>query len=398
MLRDARRTAQKQMLGFDEPNDPTLDRLSRLANRMLCTPTALVVIADADRLKVIGSAELPEPTDRWAAIRLSPLVPRCCRYVVAQAAPLIVDDARTHPMLQPVSAADPGMLAYVGMPLIAGDGIARGAFCVADTVPRDWTADELGTLRDLAQLVMDELDLQAQALARAAAEQAGRDRLQTLATQLLHAQEAERRAIARELHDEIGQELTIMQMGLQDLLDVDPAQLPEHVEESIATIERVLAQVRAMALDLRPSQLDDLGLEESLRWYLERQAARGHLEIVFDLPPLTPRPPADVETTCFRIAQEAMTNILRSAHATHVWMTIARDADGLTLTVRDDGYGFDVAAARARAMHGSSLGLLSMEERAALIGGHTSIESAPGQGTIVRAWLPLRATSAAEAM
>src|SRR5262249_31316927 len=111
--------------------------------------------------------------------------------------------------------------------------------------------------------------------------QAGRDRLQNLSTQLLHAQEAERRAIARELHDEISQELTIMQMGLQDLLDVDPAQLPEQVEESIATIERVLAQVRAIALDLRPSQLDDLGLEESLRWYLERQAARGHLEISF---------------------------------------------------------------------------------------------------------------------
>jgi signal transduction histidine kinase len=219
--------------------------------------------------------------------------------------------------------------------------------------------------------------------------QDSRDRLQMLSTQLLHAQEAERRAIARELHDEIGQELTIIQMNMQDLLSVEPARLPEHVEEGIATVERVLTQVRTMALDLRPSQLDDLGLAEALRWYLTRQAARGHLEISFDVPDLTPGPPADVATTCFRIAQEAMTNILRSAHATHVWVTVSVDAEGLALTVCDDGCGFNVAASRAQAMTGSSLGLLSMEERAALIGGRTTIESTRGMGTTVRAWIPL---------
>ena len=384
MLRDThRRTAQTQLLGFDKPTDPALDRLARLAARVLHAPTALVSIMDADRQHVIACAGLSEP---WASIRQIPLAHPFCQYVVAEAAPLIVDDSRAHPLLQDHPAiADLGMLAYAGMPLITTDGVALGSFCVIDSVPRHWTVDELDTLRELTTLVAEELDRQAKTLTYSEEVQAGRDRLQTLATQLLHAQEAERRAIARELHDEIGQELTVIQMNLQDLLGVDPAQLPEHVEDSIATVERVLAQVRDMALNLRPSQLDDLGLAESLRWYLERQAARGHLEIVFDLPPLTPRPPADVETTCFRIAQEAMTNILRSAHATHVWITIIVDANELTLTVRDDGRGFDVAAARARAMRGSSLGLLSMEERAALIGGRASIESTPGQGTIVRA-------------
>ena len=520
MLRDAhRRTAQTQLLGFDKPTDPALDRLARLAARVLHAPTALVSIVDADRQYVIGCAGLSEP---WSAIGQTPLVHPFCQSVVAEAAPLIVDDARTHPLLhQHPAIADLGIRAYAGMPLITTDGVARGSFCVIDSVPRQWTADELDTLRELTTLVVEELDRQAKSKPRpedalesqtskalvalidrqlplvvwttdaelrltsifgsgvrdlpddltpflgqpvhaywgattavrptttppGSAEldrhrqalaghlvafqrelggqtysgqieplrddagqiigclglllplttpiqllrevQAGRDRLQTLSTQLLHAQEAERRAIARELHDEIGQELTVIQMNLQDLLGVTPAQLPEQIEDSIATVERVLAQVRNMALDLRPSQLDDLGLAESLRWYLERQAARGHLAISFDLPALTLRPPTDVETTCFRIAQEAMTNILRSAHATHVWLTIVVDAEELTLTVRDNGRGFDVAAVRARAMHGSSLGLLSMEERAALIGGRTTIESTPGQGTIVRAWLPL---------
>ncbi|MBX0328335.1 sensor histidine kinase [Oscillochloris sp. ZM17-4] len=219
--------------------------------------------------------------------------------------------------------------------------------------------------------------------------QSSHDRLQTLTAQLLNAQETERRAIARELHDQIGQELTIMTMQLQDLVSAEPAQLPAHVEEVIATIDQVLAKVRTLALDLRPSQLDDLGLDAALRWYFERHCSHARLHLHLDLTPPHPRAPAAVETTCFRIAQEAMTNILRSAQASQVWVTLASDGAGLTLTVRDDGRGFDVAAAHAQAMQNTSLGLLGMEERAAQIGGRCSIESAPGQGATVRVWLPL---------
>jgi signal transduction histidine kinase len=156
-------------------------------------------------------------------------------------------------------------------------------------------------------------------------------------------------------------------------------------------VERVLAQVRDMALDLRPSQLDDLGLAEALHWYLERHAAHGHLQLICDLPTLAPRPSAEVETACFRITQEAMTNILRSARAAHVWVSLAREGGELVLTVRDDGRGFDVAAAREQAMQSVSLGLLGMEERARLVGGRVAIESTVGQGATVRAWLPLGA-------
>ena len=117
-----------------------------------------------------------------------------------------------------------------------------------------------------------------------------RDRLHTLSIQLLHTQEDERRALARELHDQIGQDLTIIQMNLQDLLDGDPAQMPERVTASIETVEHVLAQVRDIALNLRPSQLDDLGLAAALRWYGERNAAQGRFTLTFDVPPLIPRP------------------------------------------------------------------------------------------------------------
>src|SRR4029078_979709 len=99
--------------------------------------------------------------------------------------------------------------------------------------------------------------------------------------------------LAGEPREQIGQELTVIQMNLQDLLDADPARLPELLVDSIATVERVLAQVRNMALDLRPSQLDEVGLPESLRGYLDGHPAGGHRERVFDRAPLTPPPPAD---------------------------------------------------------------------------------------------------------
>jgi signal transduction histidine kinase len=139
--------------------------------------------------------------------------------------------------------------------------------------------------------------------------------------------------------------------------------------------------------------LDEYGLEASLRWYVEREARRAGLAFRLALAPLEQRPPAAVETTCFRVAQEAFTNVIRHAQARVVAVELSQ-ADGiLQLVVSDDGHGFDVPAARNRATHGASQGLLSMQERVALAGGDLEIDSAPGRGTTIRARLPLAAGS-----
>jgi signal transduction histidine kinase len=224
---------------------------------------------------------------------------------------------------------------------------------------------------------------------------AGRERAQVLSQQLMEAQEAERRHLARELHDEIGQALTAVKINLQALERSagDNVVLPR-LDESVALVDRALQQVRNLSLDLRPSLLDDLGLVAALRWYLDRQAQRAGFAAEFVADPPGIRAPAPLETTCFRVAQEALTNIVRHARAKHVRIGLRQQGNELHLTIRDDGIGFDVPGARQRAARGGSLGLLGMQERVLLIRGRIEIHSASGHGTEIQVRLPL--TSALE--
>lgn len=220
---------------------------------------------------------------------------------------------------------------------------------------------------------------------------AGRQRLQALSQQLLAAQEAERRHIARELHDEIGQALTAIKIHLQTTQRLPEGRpLAGRLDESIDIVDQVLQQVRSLSLDLRPSMLDDLGLVATLRWYVARLAQRADLEADLEMEPDLGRLPAEVETICFRVAQEALTNVMRHAQAQHVQVQVRRADGDLFLSVQDDGQGFDVAARRQHALSGGSAGLLGMQERVILAGGRFEIVSAAGRGTRVDAWLPIQ--------
>jgi PAS domain S-box-containing protein len=217
------------------------------------------------------------------------------------------------------------------------------------------------------------------------------DNLQLLSRRLVESQETERRHIARELHDEVGQSLTVAEMNLQALVQ-SPGGAPHRgrLKESLQAVERVLEQVRDLSLNLRPSMLDDLGLEPAVRWYTKRQAALAGLQVEFVADAMENRLDPVVETACFRVAQEALTNVVRHARA-HLVAVELRQQDGrLHLLVRDDGVGFDVAALREQAVLGASLGLLSMEERATLVDGGLECKSTPGQGTVIDAWFPLK--------
>ena len=217
------------------------------------------------------------------------------------------------------------------------------------------------------------------------------DKLQLLSRRLVESQETERRHIARELHDEVGQTLTVAEMNLQAVLQSPrEASLTRRVNESLQAVERVLGQVRDLSLNLRPSILDDLGLQSALRWYTSRQASLTGLHVEFQADTLEERLDPAIETACFRVAQEALTNIVRHASARKVAVEMRKQDGYLHLFVRDDGVGFDVAALRKQAVLGASLGLLSMEERATLTDGGLECKSNPGQGTEVHAWFPLK--------
>lgn len=224
------------------------------------------------------------------------------------------------------------------------------------------------------------------------AEQALREsssRLQRLSQRLLTIQEHERRRLARELHDEIGQALTAVSINLQSL--EKPAAGGRPLDESIDIVDKAIQQVRALSLNLRPSMLDDLGLEAALRWYVDRTAARSGIDILLHSEIGDMRFAPTIETSCFRVVQEALTNVLRHAHATRVDVGVHHENDRLRIAVDDNGVGFDDAAARVRMRAGESFGLAGMEERTHLSGGDLCIETAPGQGTRLTMTVPLKA-------
>lgn len=238
----------------------------------------------------------------------------------------------------------------------------------------------IGTAQDVTERKQTELRLSENTM-----------RLEQLSRQLLSAQERERRQVARELHDEIGQLLTVVKLDLQTVLrQPGTAALASALKDGMSSIDRVVARVRDLSLDLRPSMLDDLGLVPTLRWYVQRHAKRlgAGVEITLTLPPALPRLRSEIETACFRVAQEALTNIARHAGAQRIEVTLKANEHDIELTVHDDGAGFDAAAARRLTLGGTGFGLLGMQERAELAGGELSLVSVPGRGTTVRARFP----------
>ena len=215
-----------------------------------------------------------------------------------------------------------------------------------------------------------------------------RQRLEALSRQLIVAQEAERRHLARELHDEIGQVLTAIKMSLRRTeQNVAPA-VKTSLEENVKIVERAIEQIRNLSLSLRPPQLDELGLAAALHWLVKHQWQSGDFETRLDVDIGDTRIPTELETVCFRIAQEAMTNAVRHGHPKTISVKLSTSPGEIHLLIQDDGVGFDVGQSRSRARNGDSIGLISMQERASLVGGRTEIESTPGRGTRVCVHLP----------
>lgn len=203
-------------------------------------------------------------------------------------------------------------------------------------------------------------------------------RLEALSRELLELQETERRNLARELHDEIGQLLTVIKMqmmsGQQESCDTRA-----NLESAIETVDATIKQVRSLSLRLRPSILDDFGLIPALEWQAEQTQLRTGLVVDLTLEGESPRLSSPLETMFFRVAQEALTNAMRHSGAKTVSISFECDNSIATMTITDDGCGFDVSKLRTRSTGG--LGLSGMRERVEVAGGVLTIRSEPRVGT-----------------
>lgn len=223
-------------------------------------------------------------------------------------------------------------------------------------------------------------------------EQAHR-RMALLSARVLDAQEGERARLARDLHDGAGQLLTALQLQIEALRRRAAAPGEQvQLDECLSLVRQVLEQVRSLSLDLRPPQLDTLGLGAALRWYAERKLAALPGAMLRFSAEGVPALGAQLETTCFRIAQEALTNAVRHARPHEVEISLRVVEGRLRMLVRDDGRGFDVGEQYERSIRGESSGLLNMQERASLVGGRVELRSGIG-GTRVLLDVPLEAAT-----
>jgi len=220
---------------------------------------------------------------------------------------------------------------------------------------------------------------------RALRENAGR--LHRLSRRLIQLQEEERRHLSLELHDEFGQLLTAVSLHMQVAKGQAGAEAQQSLNECAGLIERASERLRGLALELRPSMLETAGLDGTLRWLAEQYSRQGKMAVtvtghVDDLS-------GDVAITCFRVVQEALTNVVRHANARQVLIDLVPYGDRLRIGIEDDGVGFDLAVVRAQAAATGHLGLVGMEERVEILGGRLEIDAKPQSGTRINVSLPL---------
>lgn len=215
--------------------------------------------------------------------------------------------------------------------------------------------------------------------------------LQKLAAQVISAQEEERKRVARELHDEASQALTTLIIGLETVLESMPDGHPEAHRQVLALrtlAEQTLDEIRSLALSLRPTMLDDLGLPAAVRWCAKSIGEKAGFNIGLEMIGLEERLPSSVETAVFRIVQEALANAAKHAQAQEVLIRLERTDHQICLLIRDDGQGFNVGKVLSSKNRGAGLGIFGIEERVTILGGTWALKSEEGSGTELRATIP----------
>ncbi len=210
------------------------------------------------------------------------------------------------------------------------------------------------------------------------------------ASQIINAQEQERKRIARELHDETSQVLTSLLISLAVLEEsVTAPEAHNRIAETRMLAHQTLRAIRNLSIDLRPSALDDLGLLPALRWYVKEYQQKFPIEVDFQASGIKERLPAEMETALYRIVQESLTNIARHSHARTASVTMHESNNAVYATIQDNGRGFDIESIQHTPGQDRGLGLAGMYERAHLLDGYLSIEAIPGSGTTVKVCIPI---------
>jgi two-component system sensor histidine kinase UhpB len=343
---------------FAEPRPDLLNRLARLPiiYKVLVANVTIVVIGALGGTYLTIRTVQPHPDTSFPELAAA-------FALVGFVLSLIVNLLVLRAAFRPLSALQRAAQAVRG-----GDFSAR-----ADLPPQ--SDPQVAELANTLNATLDELE---------------RDRVQlrSLASQVIHAQEDERRRLSRELHDDTAQVLFAQLLRLSALKGFPDT----GVQSLAASLEQLtseaLESVRRLALELRPPALDDLGLVAALGDLAQRFSEASDIPVDYEYRGPRGRLPSEVELVLYRVAQEALTNTVKHGEAHHIWIDLDRGADDVTLSVRDDGKGFDPGNVISSDGRGLGLGMFGMEERVALVNGRFRVWSSPGKGVEIFSYVP----------
>ena len=308
--------------------------------------------------------------------------------------PAVCRDTLTDPDFAPwrQEAMSRGFHSVLGLPLIGGSPF--GALTIYAAEPNAFDDEEinllLGLANDLAYGIMA-LRSRAEQLRAKEALKESEQELRLLTSQLLSIQEQERRRVARELHDELGQALTVLKINLvaiEDKLAPDQQHLRANCEHMLSYIDTVIENVRRLSWDLSPSSLEDLGLAAALGYLVDETCRNHHMHSAVVIDGIDHLFPPEIQINIYRIFQETLTNVVKHARASLVSVQVSREDGKVSFMIRDNGRGFDVKKVISGKVAKRSLGLTAMNERALMAQGSLQITSRKGQGTTIAFSIP----------
>ncbi len=360
-----------------------LDRLLEQVGRVVPNDAANIMLVEDDRVRVARwhgyerfEAESFVETLDWAVEEM----PNLCQ-MLEMGEPVSVPDTRASQEWSQLPGLE-WLRSYAGAPIRVRNQVI-GFLNVDSATPGAYDqayAERLRAFADQAAVALENARLFEEIRQTA-------ERLKTLSQRLVQVEEEQRRYVAGELHDQVGQILTGLRLTLDMCMQMPPDMMDEGLNQALDLVDELLTRVRDLSLDLRPPMLDDLGLVPALLWHFDKYGEQTTIQVLFkQLGVEGRRFMTEVETAAYRIVQESLTNVARYAGVEQVTVRTWADEHTLNLQVEDSGTGFDVEAALTA---GTSSGLAGMRERANLLGGWLTIESDPGQGTLITAGFPL---------
>ncbi|WP_172623400.1 GAF domain-containing sensor histidine kinase [Arabiibacter massiliensis] len=345
----------------------------------------LCFVPDGDSPELVWDCAAGNTSNRYRRIVL-PAKVGVLGTVFATGRPILVRDVdedieRTDLYQYPIVAAE-GLRAFLAFPLLDGNRVTMIFICAV----RDGRALDAEILRDAQRFAAGRAGLDFIEREPFMPRKAGREPVYTEVThKILQAQEDERKRVARELHDGLSQEILLAQIELRKLKYLPAERKDEGIEQACEKLREIMTHVSEIATGLRPAALDELGLAAAIAAHCAVLQHSFGVEIAVDAAPLTGAD-EDCECALYRIFQEAITNACKYSRAEGIAVRLGQTGDDVELRVEDRGIGFDAASPKLR---GGGLGLEGMRERAELVGGTVSIESAPDAGTTVTARIPL---------